>query len=180
MVILRYGHKILWIESWRAGLAYGFESQRWTIGVASLIPVRMSTADQTPAAKGPAVKAPSLGLKWLIRNPGLYFLTIFRGRFKGRDDVGNQYYERPGKPYAHRWVVYGNANDPTSVPPEWHAWLHHITDAPLAGPSRPWQRPHRSNQTGTPDSYRPSGHDYMGGRRAAASADYEIWTPDQL
>lgn len=139
----------------------------------------MSNADQTPAAKGPAAKAHRLGLKRLILNPGLYFLTNFRGRFVGRDDVGNQYFERPGKPYTRRWVVYAHENDPTSVPPEWHAWLHHITDAPLAGPARPWQRPQRPNPTGTANSYRPSGHDYKGGRRAAASADYEIWTPDQ-
>lgn len=140
----------------------------------------MSTADQSPAAKGPAVKPHSLGLKWLIQNPGLYFLTTFRGHFVGRDDVGNQYYERPGKPYTRRWVVYKGDQDPSSVPPEWHAWLHHTTDAPLAVPVRSWQLPHRPNLTGTPASYRPTGHDYMGGRRAAASADYEIWTPDQI
>lgn len=139
----------------------------------------MSNADQTPAAKGPAVKPPSLSLKWLVRNPGLYFLTTFCGRFAGRDDVGNQYYERPAKPYTRRWVVYAGDKDPTSVPPTWHAWLHHTTDAPIVAPMRPWQRPHRPNLTGTPASYRPAGHDYMGGRRAAASADYETWTPDQ-
>lgn len=139
----------------------------------------MTNADQTLALKSPATKARPLGLGWLIRNPGLYFLTMFKGRFIGRDDVGNQYYERPGKPYTHRWVVYGGASDPTSVPPAWHAWLHHITDEPLAGPMHSWQRPHRPNMTGTAESYRPSGHDYMGGRRAAASADYETWTPGQ-
>lgn len=134
---------------------------------------------QSSAATGPATKARPLGLKRLISNPGLYFLTLFRGRFIGRDEGGNQYYERPGKPYTRRWVVYANGGDPSSVPPEWHAWLHHTTDAPLAGPMRPWQRPHQPNKTGTPEGYRPTGHDYMGGRRAAASADYETWTPDQ-
>ena len=140
----------------------------------------MSIADQSPAIKGPAIKARLLGFKWLFRNPGLYFLTVFRGRFIGRDQGGNQYYERSAKPYAHRWVVYNGEADPSSVPPEWHAWLHHITDAPLAGPVRPWQRPHLPNLTGTPASYRPAGHDYMGGHRALASADYEVWTPDQI
>lgn len=161
------------------GMARCFFCRRWTIGAASLISVHMSNADQTPAAKGPATKARPLGLTWLIRNPGLYLLTAFRGRFIGRDNIGNQYFERPGKPYTRRWVVYAGKSDPTSVPPEWHAWLHHITDAPLNGPMRSWQLPHLPNPTGTPASYRPSGHDYMGGRRAAASADYETWTPDQ-
>jgi NADH:ubiquinone oxidoreductase subunit len=32
--------------------------------------------------------------------------------------------------------------------------------------------------TGTPDGYRPAGHDYEGGIRARAAADYEAWTPD--
>lgn len=148
--------------------------------MASPILSAMSNADQMPAVKGTATKPKSLGLKWLIRNPGLYFQTVFRGRFVGRDDVGNQYYERPGKPYTHRWVVYAGEQDPSSVPAQWHAWLHHITDAPLDGPMRPWQLPHQPNQTGTPNSYRPAGHDYRGGRRAASSADYEVWTPDQI
>ena len=139
----------------------------------------MSTAAQTPAANGPTPKARPLGLKGLISNPSLYFLTMFRGRFIGRDDMGNQYFERPGKPHARRWVVYAGPQDPSVVPPEWHAWLHHITDAPLVAPARPWQRPHKPNLTGTAQSYRPAGHDYMGGKRAAASADYESWTPDQ-
>jgi NADH:ubiquinone oxidoreductase subunit len=30
----------------------------------------------------------------------------------------------------HRWVEYADAvdYDASSVPPEWHGWLHHITD----------------------------------------------------
>lgn len=139
----------------------------------------MSTAAQDSSAK-----ARPLGLKGLISNPGLYFLTLFRGRFVGRDEAGNQYFERPAKAqFQHatrRWVVYAGAADPSSVPPEWHAWLHRLTDAPLPeGKARPWQRPHKRNLTGTPQSYRPSGHDYMGGKRAPASADYESWAPDQ-
>jgi len=42
---------------------------------------------------------------------------------------------------------------------------------------KPWQKPHLANATGTGESYRPPGHDYEGGKRAAASADYEAWTP---
>ena len=107
----------------------------------------MSNAAQTPAASGPSAKARPLGLTGLIRNPGLYFLTLFRGRFVGRDEAGNQYFERPGKQRARRWVVYAGVQDPSVVPPEWHAWLHHLTDAPLAAPRRAWQRPHLPNLT---------------------------------
>lgn len=139
----------------------------------------MSNADHNPAITGPSAKPRPLGLKRLILSPGLYFLTLFKGRFIGHDETGNQYFERPGKPYNRRWVVYAKENDPTLVPPAWHAWLHHITDAPLSAPTKPWQRPHQPNLTGTAQAYRPSGHDYMGGKRAAASADYQSWTPDQ-
>jgi NADH:ubiquinone oxidoreductase subunit len=34
------------------------------------------------------------------------------------------------------------------------------------------------NATGTPKAYRPQGALERGGRRAAATGDYEAWTPD--
>ncbi len=135
----------------------------------------------TSSADASVTKGRSLGLCGLFRNPGLYLLTLFRGRFVGRDALGNQYFERPGRlGRARRWVIYPGAADASSVPPEWHAWLHHITDAPLpTSAAKPWQRPHRPNPTGTLASYRPPGHEYMGGKRAKVSADYEAWGPDQ-
>jgi NADH:ubiquinone oxidoreductase subunit len=137
----------------------------------------------TPNANANTPAAKPLGLRGLIRNPGLYFLTLFRGKFVGRDELGNQYYERPGQPglpRMRRWVVYAGAPDSSVIGPEWHAWLHHITDAPLStAGAKPWWRPHKPNLTGTPLSYRPAGHDYKGGKRAKASADYEAWAPDQ-
>jgi NADH:ubiquinone oxidoreductase subunit len=134
---------------------------------------------KTEAAAPPA-KRKSLGLGMLIGNPGLYFLTLFKGKFVGADGLGNQYFERPGKLRARRWVVYAGPADASVIGPEWHSWLHHLTDAPLPdGGGKPWQRPHMANLTGTPESYRPAGHDYMGGNRAKASADYEAWSPDQ-
>ena len=43
---------------------------------------------------------------------------------------------------------------------------------------RPWQKPHQPNPTGTPEAYRPKGHEYLGGKRARATGDYRPWTPD--
>jgi NADH:ubiquinone oxidoreductase subunit len=75
-------------------------------------------------------------------------------------------------------VTYAGRPEASSVPPEWHAWLHYLTDAPLpAEARRAWQKPHQPNPTGTAASYRPPGHDYAGGKRAAATGDYEAWTP---
>jgi len=112
---------------------------------------------------------------------GTMLFTWLRGRVVGRDAAGNVYYqERRARADGRRrrWVIYAGEPEASRVPPEWHAWLHYTTDAPLpAGSARPWQKPHQPNVTGTPLSYRPPGHDYAGGQRAAATGDYEAWTP---
>lgn len=114
-------------------------------------------------------------------NIGTRLFTMFKGNRVGQDSAGNVYYEerRPRPGYRiRRWVDYKGAVEASAVPPEWHAWLHHTTDAPLAETARkPWQKPHLANATGTAASYRPPGHDYEGGKRAAATGDYEAWTP---
>ena len=111
------------------------------------------------------------------------WLTIFlRGRLVGNDAFGNWDYleksQRPGCLRARRWVVYAGEKDASAVPAEWHGWLHYTIDAALPETGkRPWQKPHLPNATGTPLTYRPQGHDYRGGHRAAADGDYESWTP---
>jgi NADH:ubiquinone oxidoreductase subunit len=114
-------------------------------------------------------------------NIGTRIFTLLRGRVVGRDASGNIYYEeRRARAGSHkrRWVDYAGVPDASSVPPEWHAWLHYTTDAPLADAGkRPWQKPHQANPTGSAAGYRPPGHDYEGGQRAHATGDYEAWTP---
>ena len=114
-------------------------------------------------------------------NIGTRIFTWLRGRQVGRDAVGNIYYEdnrAAGSGLPRRWVAFAGASEASVVPPEWHGWLHHTTDAPLPAPDRPWIKPHMANMTGTPLGYRPPGHDYMGGQRAPATGDYQAWTPD--
>ena len=107
--------------------------------------------------------------------------TWLSGRAVGADAFGNRYFtekrlRKSGR--TRRWVVYAGAAEASSVPAEWHCWLHYTTDAPLSELGRkPWQKPHLPNLTGTAASYRPQGHDYSGGKRVAASGDYESWTP---
>ncbi len=115
-------------------------------------------------------------------NIGTWLFTKLKGRQIGSDAVGNLYFEekrqRPGSQRNRRWVSYAGAAEASAVPPEWHAWLHYTTDAPLPDTGRkPWQKPHLANATGTALSYRPPGHDYQGGHRARAAGDYEAWTP---
>jgi NADH:ubiquinone oxidoreductase subunit len=100
----------------------------------------------------------------------------------GQDRFGNIYYEArktlPVYNRKRRYVVTAHGQDPTKVPAEWHAWLHHTTDAPLDETRRlPWQKEHQPNLTGTPGAWRPKGHDYSGGQRRVTGGDYEAWTP---
>jgi NADH:ubiquinone oxidoreductase subunit len=117
---------------------------------------------------------------------GTRLYTWWRGLQVGRDAFGNRYFrDKTGATRADglrekRWVLYNGAPEASKVPPEWHAWLHHtVTAAPLASqPTKPWQKEHIPNLTGTPLAYRPPGHDFQGGQRARASGDYEPWVPN--
>ncbi|MDX2209157.1 MAG: NADH:ubiquinone oxidoreductase subunit NDUFA12 [Sphingopyxis sp.] len=100
------------------------------------------------------------------------------GEAVGEDAEGNRYFRsREGK---RRWVIYNGNNDASRVPPEWHGWLHgtfdELPDAILPAP-RAWQAPPEPNLTGTAAAYRPAGALERGGRRAAATGDYEAWQP---
>ncbi len=107
-----------------------------------------------------------------------------RGKARvGEDALGNVYYEG-GKDTAgnpRRWVIYEGSNDASRIAPEWFSWLHHqVDDVParaLPAP-RPWQKEATPNLTGTALAYRPPGALEKGGHRAAATGDYEAWTPD--
>jgi NADH:ubiquinone oxidoreductase subunit len=113
--------------------------------------------------------------------------TWLRGEKVGSDAFGNEYYrdKNGARRFAgsreKRWVLYKGEAEASKVPPEWHAWLHHIVKEPPppgGPPRRPWQKEHIPNLTGTIDAYRPPGHDYKGGHRARATGDYEPWVPN--
>lgn len=138
-----------------------------------------------PSRPGASPSLASLGgWRSLFANPGTILYTLRRGGTVGRDSEGNSYFEERRATLAlgrkRRWVIYaGRGRDASVVPPEWHAWLHFTTDAPLTEqPHRSWEKPHLPSLTGSPLAYRPSGHDYSGGTRVRASADYEAWTPE--
>ncbi len=113
-----------------------------------------------------------------------HVLTWLRGEQVGVDSEGNKYYHErrvPTDRRRRRWVVYQGADEASRVPPEWHAWLHYTVDKmpdPQNSMIQPWQEVHQPNLTGTDGAYRPSGHTLEGGRRAAATGDYEPWTPN--
>ena len=107
----------------------------------------------------------------------------FNARLVGADNFGNRYYEerkaRPGKP-PRRYVRYNGLVEASKVPADWHGWLHHTEESPppAEGYARhAWQQDHMPNTTGTRHAHRPAGHILKGGKRAAATGDYEPWTP---
>ncbi len=109
--------------------------------------------------------------------------TWLCGDLVGRDTGGNRYYrdrKRARGKRERRWVVFAGKAEPSTVPPDWHGWLHHTVDnVPVEGGGavRPWQKEHLPNLTGTPNAYRPPGHVLSGGRRDRATGDYEPWRP---
>lgn len=102
------------------------------------------------------------------------------GKKVGEDAAGNRYFSTADG--ARRWVLYAGANDASRVSPDWHGWLHHTHDmTPDAlPPVRAWQQDSGPNATGTAQAYLPAGAPQRGGIRAAATGDYQPWTPDAL
>ncbi|RMD65139.1 MAG: NADH:ubiquinone oxidoreductase subunit NDUFA12 [Alphaproteobacteria bacterium] len=120
---------------------------------------------------------------------GTRLFTWLYGEEVGRDEFGNRYYrEKGGKAVPlhpeslrreRRWVIYAGEAEPSAIPPQWHAWLHHTVDEipDDTVDRRAWQKTHVPNPTGTDAAYRPAGHVLAGGRRASTTSDYEPWTP---
>ena len=113
-----------------------------------------------------------------------HVLTWLRGEQVGKDSEGNVYYQERRIPKVgrrRRLVIYNGGDEASRIPPEWHAWLHYTVDYtpdPNKVTVKPWQQDHLPNLTGTYEAYRPPGHTLEGGRRSAATGDYEPWTPN--
>ncbi len=114
---------------------------------------------------------------------GTRIFTWLKGDEVGRDAFGNRYYKEKAvadPTLQRRWVIYQGEPEASKVPPDWHAWLHRLTDAvpaPGQGRPHPWTKEHHPNLTGTPLAYRPPGHQLKGGQRARSTGDYEPWRP---
>lgn len=108
--------------------------------------------------------------------------TWMYGKFIGRDEFGNRYFEskRASKgEKKRRWVIYEGVAEASKVPPAWHGWLHYTLDAPLSETKQhSWLKTHIPNLTGTTGRYLPAGHISKGGARAPTAADYQPWTPE--
>ena len=58
---------------------------------------------------------------WNQDTIGTRLYTIFFGKFIGKDEFGNRYYQsKKGK----RWVIYYGEIDASKIPVEWYSWIH--------------------------------------------------------
>ena len=93
---------------------------------------------------------------WNQETIGTKIKTLIFGRLVGKDSFGNKYYENKK---GQRWVIYFGEIDASKIPTEWYSWMHHTPNI-LEKNQNPkkynWQKPHKSNQTGTDAAYHPS------------------------
>ena len=61
---------------------------------------------------------------WNSQTLGTFLQTLFYGNMVGKDEYGNKYYQNRNA--SKRWVIYNGTVDASSIPPEWHSWLHKI------------------------------------------------------
>ena len=93
---------------------------------------------------------------WNQDTIGTRLYTIFFGKFVGKDEFGNRYYQsKKGK----RWVIYYEEIDASKIPVEWYSWIHFTSNKIEKNHNFAkynWQKPHKPNLTGTDAAYYPN------------------------
>ena len=80
-----------------------------------------------------------LGPREMLRQ--LYHYDYIKmGTLVGVDKLGNKYFENLEEQHGrHRWVEYnteyGGHREASRIQPDWHGWMHHMTDNPPMTPS---------------------------------------------
>ena len=108
---------------------------------------------------------------WNGQTIGTFLNTLFFGKLVGIDDFKNKYYVDSKD---RRWVIFNTEVEATKIPPEWHAWIHHlIKEVPTKAEfsKYEWQKDHQENMTGTEEAYNPNKY------KPQTKADYESWRP---
>ena len=93
---------------------------------------------------------------WNRQTLGTRIQTFLFGKLAGEDEFGNKYYEnKKGK----RWVIYKGEVEASKIPNEWYSWIHFMKNKIENVHELKkfnWQKPHKSNQTGTDQAYQPN------------------------
>ena len=93
---------------------------------------------------------------WHRQTIGTFIYTLFTGKLVGKDGFGNKYYSNSKE---KRWVIYKNKVESSKIPPEWHLWIHFLTNNKPSSSSIKftWQKKHKENLTGTAKAHKPEG-----------------------
>ena len=92
---------------------------------------------------------------WNHQTLGTRLHTFLKGKFVGKDQNGNKYYESKN---GRRWVIYNGEVDSTKIPNEWFSWIHFIKNKIEKVQDQKkfsWQKSHKPNLTGTDKAYHP-------------------------
>ena len=122
---------------------------------------------------------------WNGNTWGTRLFTMRKGKLVGEDEFGNRYYiQRKGVGplgIPRRWVTYNGLAEASTVPADWHGWLHYTVDQ-LPNQdnyqAKHWQKRHSPNYTGTGKAYRPQGSLLAGATSKSAPRSYEPWRPE--
>ena len=109
---------------------------------------------------------------WHRQTFGTFLFTLFSGKYVGADEFGNKYYQNSkGK----RWVIYKNNVESTKIPPEWHLWIHFLTQKKPSDNIRKfeWKKKYEENLTGTSKAYNPEGS--LRSKSKKDMKKYETW-----
>ena len=93
---------------------------------------------------------------WHRQTISTFIYTLFIGKLVGKDEFGNKYYSNSKE---KRWVIYKNRVESSKIPPEWHLWIHFLTNSkPSNDPNKfSWQKKHEENLSGTAKAHKPEG-----------------------
>ena len=92
---------------------------------------------------------------WNQDTIGTKIKTILYGKFVGKDQFGNKYYQNKRN---ERWVVYAADVEASKITSEWFMWIHHTIEKPPLENKKSyfWQKKHLENLTGTENAHKPS------------------------
>jgi len=109
---------------------------------------------------------------WNRKTIGTSIYTLFFGRLVGEDEFGNKYYSNKKE---KRWVIYNDEVEASKIPPEWHMWIHFLTNQKPQNDSQKfaWQKKHIQNLTGTDKAHMPDGS--LKSKSKKNIKKYETW-----
>ncbi len=110
---------------------------------------------------------------WNQKTFGTMIYTFLFGKFVGKDEFDNKYYEN--LKLKKRWVIYKSEIDASKIPVSWYLWMHNSDQSPpkVNFKKYPWEKEHVENLTGTSKAYKPKGS--LSRKEIRVNKKYESW-----